>query len=637
MTQAVSIGFCHYCHHADPLASLDELRATQETLWQRPVLQLLDIQRFMVDKETPSGRFYLALSDSRHCVWAIVPPESELEAAIHDGTVECGCLITIFTYVIVAAKCGKCVMVILDATYSATPFSLIGEPSVNATWMPLSSKSLIKQRSEALAAASAASAARLSTRYQRHFTDRLLHEFFPENGVVMLDPMDRWAVSGRVLWKSKLRKTDTAVAAAPNRFATSHSPHEDNRREDGGFRYVFDCVLVDQRGDAMRLVFWGCRRFYDVVERGSCIRACDGIVKRSANNEPLYLSFQERSIVEPLAEGGSDGEGDDCFLLMPEVPLRLLGSCAEPFLSVLDVVSHRGVGDVVTVQGLVVSVQPCVQIRTVRGTVDKATLTLRDAQRSGGGGGPTIEVTLWDDAARTCRAAPGQLWCLRDVTVRFFGSVKQLSTRASSELFELPLAFLETGDPTTVFAATSHKDPQDSRTRRHLTTAGPPSRFDEPRGQEGAPFFFELCHAVRSETTFVLCRIHHIKLPLFYVACTSCGAQMKGVACLACSLSTTELRFLLRMDISDGVESISSVVGFTSVAEALFGETTASFLTKASADSRFAPAAVAELNNFPVLMKIAKSGTGILHVLELKHVDLAKTARAVASAIDAFH
>lgn len=634
MTQAISSGFCHYCHNTEPLASLDELRATQESLWQRPVLQLLDIQNFVSGNEPP--RFYLALSDGRHCVWGIVPPGSALESEIHSSEVECGCLLTIADYVVVAAKCGKCVMIILDASSSSTHFSLIGEPVVNAKWMPLSSKSLIQQRSDVMAVATANAGGRASTRNHRQFTARLLHEFMPENGVVMLDPMDRWSISGRVLWKSKLRKADKMSGASMG--AGLRTAADD---DDGGLRYVFDCVLVDQRGDAMKLVFWGCKKYFDAVEHGKCIRVSDGTVKRSSNNEPLYLSFQERSLVEPLGDDeDADDDGGESGS-MPEKPKRLIGSCAEPFLSVSDVLHSRGIGDVVTVQGIVVAVQPCVQIRTVRGNVDKMTVVLRDAQpyRSGGGqhAGPqsSIELTLWDETARTCRASPGQLWCLRDVTVRFFGSVKQLSTRASSEMFELPLAFLETGDPAAVFAVSgSARKSGPATSGKQTTSAVQSSNMDAC--MEGSPFFFGFCHSDVSETSFVLCRISHIKLPLFYVACKSCGVQMKGVACLSCSSSATELRFLLRMDISDGVERMAGVVGFTSVAETLFGETTASFLSKVAANPSFGSASIADLIGLPVLMKIAKSGTGIRHILDLKHVDLSKAANAIACAIAAY-
>lgn len=636
MTQAISAGFCHHCHHTEPLASLDELKATQESLWQRPVLQLLDIQMFSPEigqgQEPP--RFYLALSDSRHCVWGIVPPASPLEAAIHSADLECGCLITIIDYVVVAAKCGKCVMVILDASYSSTPFSLIGEPTANRKWMPLSHKSLIQQHAQAAAAAAGRASARA---HHKNFTERLLHEFLPENGVVMLDPMERWAITGRVLWKSKLRRTDKS-------FGHGAATRGDNADDDGAFRYVFDCVLVDARGDAMKLVFWGCRRYFDVVTQGMCVRACDGLVKRGDHNEPICLHFQERSIVEPL-EGGDAGNGDHDDVSRPSTiptrPSRLIGACAEPFLSVGDVVRSRSVGDVVTVQGLVVAIQPCVQIRTVRGNMDKMSLTLRDAATTRAGAASavpamvTIEVTLWDEAARTCTAAPGQWWCLRDVTVRYFGSVKQLSSRASSEMFQLPPAFLESWDPATVFALPTDNVSVAGGGAKMRTQPDSIKQNDRGPWLQGAPFFFDF-NPSNAETSFVLCRIGHIKLPLFYVACQSCGVQMKGVACLSCSSTATELRFLLRMDVTDGVDVFTSVVGFTSVAEALFGETTASFLSKISANPAFGSLAIAEVMALPVLVKLAKSGTGVRHILELKHVDLAKTASAVADAIAAY-
>jgi hypothetical protein len=653
MTQAISSGFCHYCHHTEPLASLDELSATQESLWQRPVLQLLDIQLFSGEHSNETPRFYLALSDSRHCVWGIVPPESTLEASIQSSDLECGCLMTIIDYVVVAAKCGKCVMLILDASHSSTPFSLIGEPAINRKWMQLSSKSLVQQRSEAQAAAAAAVAGRASARLShKTFVNRYMRDFLPENGVVMLDPMERWSVCGRVLWKSKLRRMERNSNFGGHQPQYARQPADSvaqDTDDDGAFRYVFDCVLVDGRGDAMKLVFWGCRRHFESVVQGKCVRVCDGQVKRGDSHEPICLNFQERSIVESL---GENEDGDitndhggpplDAATSMPTRPTRLIGACAEPFLSVGEVVRNRGVGDVVTVQGLVVATQPCVQIRTIRGNVDKMTITFREIVQRGNqapapsnGALATIEVTLWDEAARTCRAAPGEMWCVRDATVRFFGSTKQLSTRASSELFELPAAFLDSWDPATVFAVPSRVN------NRKAKTVSKETRHDDDVNRsgpqlEGDPFVFDICHANNAETSFLLCRICHIKLPLFYVACKSCGGQMKGMACLACSSSTTELRFLLRMDIADGVDQLAGVVGFTSVAETLFGETTASFLNKIAADPAFGQQCIAELIGLPVLVKIAKSGTGVRHILELKHVDLAKAAIAVANAIAAF-
>lgn len=627
MSKSLAVGFCLYAHTADPLASLDEVVATQHSqLWQSPVLQVLDVQAFPAAASGEEQRhaaayvYYLALSDTRKCCWCIVPPNSATEAAIHGGSLEVGCLITLVNYVVVAAQGGKNLVVALQAEHSLHPLSLIGEPTISKS-IHLSQQSLVHQAQQRASGRVSGNGAA--------FTSRMLLDFLPDGDAVLVDSSERWSVSGRVLWKSKLRRVFSEQQSAV---------HPSQRQSDGSERqrFVFDCVLVDANGDAMKLVFWSCRSWFDTVDVGSCVRCADGTVKRDPETHtPLALHFHEKSTLEVISDciaGAADAAPSQ--VPFPRSATRCVGSCGDPPMAVASVLQHATVGDVVTCFGVVVSQQSVMQVRTARGNVDKKTLTVRDTTSR-----QCIDVTLWEDHARLCPAIPlGQVWCFRDVVVRFFGSTKQLSSRHSSELFWLPNgASLHQGGnivtalaaPPGLSAALPHPHPSPS--------AASHGRADLPcNGLAGVTFYWSLADTDASELNHVLVKIQRVRLPIFYVACPSCGTQMKGLACLSCSSTATELRFFLRLDVSDGLEMIIGAVGFTVVGETLFGETTADFLKKAASDPLFTQAAIDSIIGLPVLVKLVKTPQGVRHVMDLKHVNLVSACGGIVDAIASY-
>ena len=570
MAAVLSTGFCRF---VDSFSDKDAgAPSDEQQVWQKPILQLVDIQAFAGHQPAMQAVYYLALSDGQGLIWCIAPPGSRVERHIRDLELEVGCCIGLDEYALVRAKNGRNVAVALAVAVSQTPVSLIGAPEYDSELFKLSPSSVMRQLRASGKGMDAAFAAPPVT-----IADIIAFGPSPEAS-------SRYTLVGRVLWKSKLRR----LVPSPEGFGGGG-------RDTASGRYVFDIKLVDRNGDAIKVVFWGSKKHFDTVSVGDCVIISDSTVQWSEDaSGPVALQVGDKAGLEILPED----------VALPYAAARDIGACAAPFVDIRRVCEESQPGDVVCCQGVVTISGPVIATSTKRGQVDRLTVTIRDRSSS-----HAVELTLWDAHARDAQFHPGKLYFFRDVVVRMFGTKKVLSSRSSSEVFEPPAALM---------GSNGAAAPEIS------LTYAPPT-------QTSVPFTVDL--NMSSETVPVVLRIQAIKLPIFYTACSDCGRQANAnELCPNCSCGDHELRFLVRMVLSDGLQCINAT-GFTFVGESLFGETTASFLEKLSCTPRYDADAITSLSGLPVLVKLVRSLDGDAHVVELAHLDLAACAGELAQII----
>jgi hypothetical protein len=535
-------------------------------VWQRPVLQLVDIQAFPCHRPAVASVLYAALSDGASLVWCLAPPGSTLEGHMRSLALEVGCCLALEDYAIVQAENGRNVAVALAATVSQTPVSLIGQPVYDPVLYQLSPQAAVHQQ-------------RGSARHQ----DEVQAPPVDISAIVAMGAsvgFARYTIVGRVLWKSKLRRLMNADGGG------------------GAGRYVFDIKLTDRHGDAVKVVFWGSKKSFDTVSVADCIKLADCTAQWGDDvgegSELVALQAGDKSALDILAEDP----------LLPYAAAKCIGACAAPFLDVRRVCEEAAPGDVVCCQGIVSAAGPVLATSTKRGQVDRVQVTIRDRSSP-----HAVELTLWDQHARETPFQLGKLYFFRDVAVRMFGAKKVLSTRGSSEVFEPPPALV---------MADGAAVPEISLTYATVS-------------QASVPFTVDLNQC--SETVPLVASIQAIKLPIFYTACSDCGRQANAnELCPNCGSGDHELRFLVRMVLSDGLQCLHAT-GFTFVGEALFGETTAAFLEHLAARPRYDEAAVDALSGLPVLVKLVRNLDGDAHIVELAHLDLAVCAQELAQLI----
>lgn len=673
MSQSISTGFCRYAHACEPLISLDEWSPTAPTqLWTSPHLQILDIQRLcgptiatVADggggsasaAPATSSLLYVALSDAESTVWAVVPPSSSFARSIEEGDVEVGCFVRLVAYAIVAAKGGKNVIVALSVTFTENPVSTVGQPDVS-TAMKLSDRSLLSR--DLVAQQHTAMAAALQAPPLR----TVMYLVAPPDGAeehVDGDPTSshsgnncgRWALQGRILWKSKLRRL-VAFDPSHSSHSITSAPHTEGNSGLYGSaaptKQVFDCVFVDEAGDAVKIVVWGSRNRFEHVNVGDCVRISGGYMKSFEDGSFHSLHFHDKSVLEPIADL------PDC----PYRPTRQHGACATPFGEVRQVLERASVGDVVSLQGVVVHVSPCTAVHTRRGRVEKLTLTLRDRSSAGW----TVDVTLWDELARVVSQeqgvkAPtvGRTWCFREVVVRMFGSSKTLNSRSSSEAFELPPMMMAAGGaegqqrmmvevaatqvpssstPTVPISSEQNAPPSVEPSSAPSVPITSSQQQQQSALQLAAiPFSVTISEAIRTQR-FALVKIQRIKPSLFYLACAACGTQMRGPSCPVCAGTRSSPRFLVRMDLSDGTHIVAGAAALTAAAEALFGLSTAEFLQRSAEDPLFGAKSIEEVLGLPLLVKLVTTPEGVVHVSELTHANVSACCRALALLIDQY-
>jgi hypothetical protein len=261
------------------------------------------------------------------------------------------------------------------------------------------------------------------------------------------------------------------------------------------------------------------------------------------------------------------------------------------------------------------------------GQVERGNITLQDHSNPH----CTTELTLWGHFALELEqeAAIGELWCFREVKVQVFKNQRTFGTTSKTEFFVAPFENLHSGGgggggPPAGPAGMHALPPPASYipgAPLQAETAGQTGPAGEYVPLAPPPTMLLSLDESTPKDPFCLCRIAEIKLPLFYVACTKCGRKTdQSGHCQRCNTNESELRFLIRMLLSDGVSQLRAT-GFTAMGETLFEMTTAEFVHCQSLEQSYSQRMVQCLAGVPILVKLSK-GEGDAHVVDLQHVDL---------------
>ncbi|KAH9577365.1 Replication factor A [Trypanosoma melophagium] len=542
------------------------------SLWPSPTLQVVDIQRYprVITQPSIISRFYLAVSDSASLIWLIVPPGSEMEELIHTFQIEVGCCITLKAYTVVAAKNGLNVIVPISIRYSDTVLSLLGNPLFDSSLFELSIAALTKKRGFIRMDP-------LQTTKQS--TVLSLREIVEVRGEGLRD----YAVILRILWKGK------------NRCLASGNLVD---------RFIFNSVGVDKNGDSILMSFIGSSAFYDTLPLGTCIRAVGGtLFSRNNEEKMLQLQFDERfsSVVNDL----------EMEEIVPKYPFQMFGTKI-----VQDVVKNGNVGNVVSVEGIVVTVSPGTLVHTKRGQVERSGILLRDSS-SPSSSSCVIEITLWEDISRNVKPAVGERWCFCEFVVSGFMRRISLSSRSISSAFKMQKEmrpkglemYQEVNEQEEVSEASTHITERDS--------------VQVVLGLEEA-----------SETLPVLAKIQRVILPITYSACRVCTRQVSSgdVRCTVCGGTERVERYLVRLELSDGIRVVYAV-GFAQIGETLFGMDANTMLIRQQESPTYAHTIVRELVGVPLLFWLLHSADGLLHVVKCKYISMAHCTAIVLGAI----
>ncbi|RNF26551.1 uncharacterized protein Tco025E_01154 [Trypanosoma conorhini] len=535
--------------------------------WPSPRVQVVDIQRYpkLVTDPFEVPRFYVAASDSASLIWLVIPPGSEMEELIDTFQIEVGCCIMLSEYSVVTARNGLNVVVPLSISYSATELSLLGNPVFDAALFNLSTESLTKRRGAVKPCRS-----RAAEEYPR----LSLIDLVEARGHGLGD----YALPLRMVWKGRQRQLPASGSAT---------------------RFIFDCIGVDNNGDAIYISCAGPSALHDMFSVGDCVCATNGcLTNRGGAEDALRLQLSERSFGVLCAAEAGDA--------IPTHPSRMFGA-----MSVTQVTQRSGIGDVATVEGVVAAVSPTTLVNTKRGQVERTAISLQDATAP-----PTssclIEVTLWDEFSRSVTPAVGERWCLCGFLVGEFMRRLTLSSRYGSAAIRmaptsqapvLPVDRTETTKPV-------NRDESDA--------------LQVVLGLEEA-----------SESLPVLAKIQRVRTPLTYVACRGCGRQMRGNAssCAACGGCTMEERFFVRLELSDGLCAVSAV-GFAQVGETLFGVDLPTLMRRRRASPVYEDAIAREVVGLPLLFWLLRSSDdSLLHVVRCQHIDMARCAATLLGAV----
>ncbi|KEG15450.1 hypothetical protein DQ04_00071180 [Trypanosoma grayi] len=548
--------------------------------WPSPTLQVVDIQRYPKVVVQPSvvSRFYLAVSDSDSLLWLVIPPGSEVEELVHTFQIEVGCCITLIDYTVITAKNGLNVVVPVSISYSGTQLSLIGNPTFDSSLFSLSREALTNRRGSA----------RLGTfRASGKSTTLSLSYIVETEGESLGD----FAVHVRMVWKGKQRQLPMGGAVD---------------------RFVFDGVGVDSKGDAIWMSFFGSSLLYDVFSVDDCVRATNGtLMSRGDANELLRLQFDERSsgVFCDAEEKEKEEEG-----AIPKCPQRMFGARA-----VKDVLEQGTIGDITSVEGVVATVFPAAFVDTRRGRVERAGVLLRDSTSPW----RTLDVTLWSEQARDVRPAVGDRWCFCGFGVSEYMRRLTLSSRYASAAFQM-----QSGP-----ANQQHQQQKQQQPQQWGDCLTEQARADSIPLRDTLQATLSLDEA--SETLPVLAKIQRVKLPLTYTACRGCGRpRSSGVFhCAACGETATEERFVVRLELSDGIRVVSAV-GFALVGESLFGVDIPTLLRRRGESPAFERDMTREVVGLPLLFWLLRSPDALLHVVNCRHIGMAQCAATVLAAVE---
>ncbi|ORC93826.1 uncharacterized protein TM35_000017030 [Trypanosoma theileri] len=541
------------------------------SLWPSPTLQVVDIQRYpkVITQPSVISRFYVALSDSASLIWLIAPPGSEMEELIHTFQIEVGSCITLKAYTVISAKNGLNVLVPISISYSDTVLSLLGNPVFDPSLFELSSAALTKQRN----------VLKMETlQTTRDYTTLSLREILEVRGESLRD----YAIVVRIIWKGK------------NRSLASGNLID---------RFIFNSVGVDKNGDSILMSFIGSSALYETLSLENCVHAVGGSLFFGDNEKKmLRLQFDERfsSVVNNI-------EMED---VIPKYPFQMFGT-----RTVQDVVKHGNVGDVVSVEGFVIKVSPGTLVHTKRGQVERSGIMLCDSSTPSSSS-CVIEITLWEDISRSVKPAVGERWCFCEFVVSGFMQRISLSSRSMSIAFKMQK---EVG-PKRLELCQEVKKQEETETCSHSAE------------RDSVQVVLALEEA--SDTLPVLAKVQRVILPITYSACRGCTRQVSSgdVRCAVCGESERVERYLVRLELSDGIRVVYAV-GFAQIGETLFGMDAATMLMRQQESPAFVHTLVRELVGIPLLFWLLHSSDGLLHVVKCKYISMAHSTAIVLGAV----
>lgn len=586
--ESLSRGFCaHTVAGSFTEAALEGWKSQ----WPRPTLQIVDLLRYpCVSTPQSPSRFYAAVSDSASLLWLVVPPGTEAEDSIVRFQLDIGCCITLEDYSIVTATNGLNVVVLLRATYSSNPLSLLGRPTFDPTRFPLSHRALTRQQ------------------FLMHRPDAGGQQ--PQGReIVLCDLLENpqcavssWWIALRILWRGEA-------------YAVQRLRREGQRAT----AWVTRFIGVDVNGYAILCSLWTGSMEADTVGLADCVFLGPGSVVWGAGEEgvPLQLQFSARSVIRSVPQTQREA--------LPLFLSTTVGALNTGRTTVRDIIAHSSVEQVVTLTGNVRQVDSGVYVNTKRGRVLRLVITVEDEEVSN----ICVDVTLWGNVAEGAVPMEGERWLFTNCVVRHFMQRKTVSSRSSTITMKVGPAPLAT-----------------VALRRGLPPSAPDAAPPEESASEDASresaetlrVHFVLCFRGASPTLPALARVQEVQLPLIHGACLRCKqtqwgrAEVSGV-CGWCGSTSWWESLRLRIELSDSTEVVSATV-HSAVAESLLEMSEAEFLLSTQ-PAALENAARNRLVGSPVLVWLLRHTMECeFTIVNAKHVNQKVCAPTLFSMID---
>nr|CCC89943.1 conserved hypothetical protein [Trypanosoma congolense IL3000] len=575
---SLSLGFCESV--LQKCGSSASSALTQLTQWASPAVQIIDIQRYPQkipeDRNTTSCCFYLAVSDSISLLWVVVPPETEMEELISTFQIEIGFCIKLDAYMVATAKNGLNVVIPISITYSENSLPLVGNPVFDPLTFKLSNRALTRR------CRTANGGAVLQVAQAAECTAVSIRRVVETGGKGLGD----YSVHVRVAWKGKMRQLPPVG---------------------GTNRFLIDFVGVDAAGDAILIVMSGGPALEGIFQCGQCVVMRNPSLTLAGEGGEVE-SLKTHEWLSTVSSDGADMEDE-----IPIQPSFMFG-----VVSVRDVINSASVGDVVSVEGLTVSVSPTTIVNTRRGHVEKSLVVLRDSTSVS----YYIDVTLWSEFSRIVQPIVGERWCFFRVVTRVFMDKLIISTKNMSAAFVMSPRPPQQADMVHQKVNESLNVPQSGDVAASCSTSS-----------DVVQVVLDLDDA--SESLPVLAKIKRIRLPLSYHACALCGKRVGAGAarCAGCPEALVEERFLVFLEICDGLRVVSAL-GFADVGEALFGIDAATLFQRRREVPHFEHMIANKIIGIPLLFWLSTTGRDMARVIKCQYVDMAHCALTVASAVE---
>ncbi|CBH10327.1 hypothetical protein, conserved [Trypanosoma brucei gambiense DAL972] len=572
----LTTGFCESALTA-PLSG-DSRGETFTLRWPNPSLQVIDIQRFpeRVVQSSTQSLFYLALSDTLSLIWLVIPPSTGMEELVSTFQIEIGYCVKLREYTLVAARNGRNVVVPLSITHSNTVYPLLGNPVFNSSLFRLSANALVYRYTNTCSSSSAT----WQSTPLGDYGARTIRQVVTAEGKGFNDCV----VYLRVVWKNKIRQV--ASSGILGRFAV-------------------DCVGVDADGDAVSVSFFGSSVISDMFDVGDCIRCRNpAFVDKGESGYSEKLNVFDWSSTPGCCAGAEH--------LIPKHPRYVFFSCSVQYL-----VECCEVGDIVSVYGEVAAFSPTTLVNTRYGHVGRSVVELRDLNSLQ----HSIEVTLWGDMGAIVVPVVGEQWCFSNFLVRIFGGRITASSRCVSS------AFVMSPKGRVDVASNERPEEQPPHTSKQEEVAGGTHDADIVQ------LVFDLDEI--SESLPVLAKVKGVKHPLTYTACSACGRKVgnETSVCSSCPEASVEERFLVQLELSDGIRS-ARAFGLESVGKELFGFDTSTLLRYRKDSPNFERLITHELIGLPALFWLEQSLGGVTQVKRCQRVDMARCAAVVLGAVE---